>query len=313
MPIVGACIGGGTRPERRSARAGCSLGSSSGPASTAVRLDLGHRPVDAGMPAPCPEIGPAVHRQPFLRDLWELEEEHVPGLLSVRSRRRRTSPDVPPTARRGARRARRPSTRSPTPPGAPVVTDDVGSLDTGVVEHGHHIADEPVHRVGGDLGGLVRAAISTHVGNDDLESRGGEHRYLMAPEPPQSGNPCSNTTGRPSPDALYSMPTPSMSTRIATSCGWRPGSSPWKPRLCCLCHQALGPVGLRLQPRLAHRFGPRDLRDTFVKPGQSGRSAPPHPFPRRLAVIVALTVPIAIYRGGRRRAGGATFALPHWW
>ena len=70
---------------------------------------------------------------------------------------------------------------SPRYAGPPVVTDDVGSLGAGGGDHAQHVTDKQIHRVGGDLSRLVRAAVATHVGDDHLEPRLGQRRYLMAP------------------------------------------------------------------------------------------------------------------------------------
>ena len=93
-------------------------------------------------------------RQPLLGDALELEEQHVPRLLSLRPAgvaERRGMADgqgdqVVDTV--GGERGDHPRQR-----GAPVVTDDVGPLDPEVVEHAEHVADEERQRVRVDLAG----------------------------------------------------------------------------------------------------------------------------------------------------------------
>ncbi len=65
---------------------------------------------------------------------------------------------------------------------SPVVPDDVGLRRAGRVEHGGNVGDEMVHRVGLDLGRLVRAPVPAQVRDDDLEAGVAERGDLMAPQ-----------------------------------------------------------------------------------------------------------------------------------
>ena len=72
---------------------------------------------------------------------------------------------------------------SPGQRGTPVVAHDVRPGDLQVGQDRHDVPGQLHERVGLDGFWLVGAPVAAQVGDDDLESRTGEGRYLVPPEP----------------------------------------------------------------------------------------------------------------------------------
>src|SRR6266566_3802785 len=166
------------------------------------RLQLGDHLVGVGVPGPGPEVVPVVLGQPPLGDAGELEQQHVPRLLTL-PRRAAEGSRVPDGERdqmvhlAGHEGRERPGQR-----GTPVVAHHVGPLDPQVGQDRHDVPGDVHERVGLDGLGFVGAPVSAQVGDDDLEPRTGEGRHLVPPQPAGIGKTVQQNDRRSLPRGL---------------------------------------------------------------------------------------------------------------
>ena len=79
---------------------------------------------------------------------------------------------------------RRVHRQAPCDHAAPVVADDDGVALPEVLDDGDDVADEQLHVVVGDAGGLVAVVVATLIDGHDLEAVG-EAGHLMPPAVPE--------------------------------------------------------------------------------------------------------------------------------